>query len=353
MDLNRLICVPEAKRLVVLSLLAVCIAATSASAALRVSVRQGDTLGAIASRHGVSVTSLASANGIRNADVLSVGRSLTVPSGLRGRGPDALSGTYTVRPGDTLSAVAARFGVSIGSIVRQNGLGSAHQIFIGTRLRVATGGGVIPRATSVGGGSRYTVQTGDTLGGIASRFGTSAATLARTNGIPNPNLVAVGTRLRVPGTSGVTASSGSQQRVTAAGSGWGTHPSKAAVASIMASRAARHGVDVALVRAVGWQESGWWQGARSSAGAIGVMQLMPGTATWIGQALLGRSINPYDAADNIDAGVAYLAYLQRQTGSRRLAIASYYQGLGSVTTRGMLPETMAYVGSVTSSLGRV
>ena len=352
MDLNRLTCAPAARRLAILSLLAVCIAATSASAALRVSVRHGDTLGAIAARHGVSVTSLAGVNGIRNADVLSVGRSLTVPSGLRSRGPDAMSGTYTVRPGDTLSAIAGRFGVSIGSIVRQNGLGSAHTIFSGARLRVARGGDVTRQATQVANGSGYTVQSGDTLGGIAARFGTSAATLARTNGIRNPNIVAVGTRLRVPGTSGA-ASSGSQQRVTAAGNGWGNHPSKAAVASLMAGRAARHGVDVALVRAVAWQESGWWQGARSSAGAIGVMQLMPGTAAWIGQALLGRSINPYEVSDNVDAGVAYLAYLQRQTGSRRLAIASYYQGLGSVTTRGLLLETVAYVGSVTSVLGRV
>jgi soluble lytic murein transglycosylase-like protein len=121
----------------------------------------------------------------------------------------------------------------------------------------------------------------------------------------------------------------------------------------MASHAARHGLDVALVRALGWQESGWWQGARSSTGAIGVMQLMPGTAAWIGQTLLGRSINPYDVSDNIEAGVAYLGYLQRQTRSRKLAIASYYQGLGSVTTRGLLAETEAYVGSVTSFLGRV
>jgi soluble lytic murein transglycosylase-like protein len=121
----------------------------------------------------------------------------------------------------------------------------------------------------------------------------------------------------------------------------------------MATHAARRGVDLSLVRAVAWQESGWWQGARSSTGAIGVMQLMPGTVSWIGPALLGRPVNPYDASDNIEAGVAYLGYLQRQTGSRRLAIASYYQGLGSVTARGLLGETEAYVASVASFIGRV
>jgi soluble lytic murein transglycosylase-like protein len=176
--------------------------------------------------------------------------------------------------------------------------------------------------------------------------------LAQINGITNSNVITVGTRLRVPG-SAATPSSGPLTPITAAGSGWGNQPSKSTVASLMAMHAARRGVDISLVRAVAWQESGWWQGARSSTGAIGVMQLMPGTVSWIGPALLGRSVNPYDASDNIEAGVAYLGYLQRQTGSRRLAIASYYQGLGSVTSRGLLAETEAYVASVASFIGRV
>jgi soluble lytic murein transglycosylase-like protein len=83
------------------------------------------------------------------------------------------------------------------------------------------------------------------------------------------------------------------------------------------------------------------------------MQLMPGTAQWIGPALVGRRLDTTNASDNIEGGVAYLAYLQRQTGSRRLAIAAYYQGLGGVTSRGLLPETEVYVASVTSFIGRV
>lgn len=354
MDLIRLIPSRVVARLAIIGVLVVCALATSASAALRVPVRQGDTLSAIAARHGVSIASLARANGIRNVHMLSVGRSLTVPSGLRRSAPSGVtstSGTYTVRPGDTLSAIALRLGVGVGSLVRQNGLGSAHMVMAGMRLRVPAAGGV-RQATWVGGGSFHVVRSGDTLGGIAARYATSAAALARANGIPNPNVLIVGTRVRVPSGSG-TQAAGAQQPVTAAVNGWGGHPSKATVASLIATHAARHGVDVALARAVAWQESGWWQGARSSTGAIGVMQLMPGTATWIGQALLGRSINAYDASDNIDAGVAYLAYLERQTGSRGLTVASYYQGLGSVTSRGLLAETEAYVGSVTSFVGKV
>jgi LysM repeat protein len=412
----RLIPVVALRRLLICALLAICAVATSASAALRITVRPGDTLGGIAARHGVTTTSLARFNGISSADVLSIGRSLAVPMRLGGVSPGRVSsrsGSYTVRSGDTLSGIAVRFGVSVGSIVHQNNLSSAQLVVAGTRLRVGRGGGTQP-AAQVGASGDYTVRTGDTLSSIAARFGTNAQALARANRIGNPNVVIVGTRLRVNGGGGgaatsastggavggytvqsgdnlssiaarfgtsvqslaqingitnsnvitvgtrlrvpgasATPSSGPLTPITAAGSGWGNQPSKSTVTSLMAMHAARRGVDISLVRAVAWQESGWWQGARSSTGAIGVMQLMPGTVSWIGPALLGRSVNPYDASDNIEAGVAYLGYLQRQTGSRRLAIASYYQGLGSVTSRGLLAETEAYVASVASFIGRV
>ena len=411
----RVIPVVSSRRVLICAILALCAVATSASAALRVTVKPGDTLGGIAARHGVRTTSLARFNGISTAGVLSIGRSLAVPWSQRGVNAGRVGSTsrsYTVRTGDTLSGISVRFGVSVGSIVRQNGLSSKHLVLAGTRLRVGPGSGTRP-ATRVGASSGYTVKTGDNLSSIAARFGTSAQALARANGIANPsvvivgtrlrvtggegganagstggmaggytvrsgdnlssiaarfgtsaqalarangiansNVVMVGTRLRVPGSSS-TPSSGPLTPITAAGSGWGSQPSKSTVASLMATHAARSGVDISLVRALAWQESGWWQGARSSSGAIGVMQLMPGTVSWIGPALLGRSVNPYDASDNIEAGVAYLGYLQRQTGSRRLAIASYYQGLGSVATRGLLAETEAYVASVASFIGRV
>jgi N-acetylmuramoyl-L-alanine amidase len=414
MEIRTLFPVGTWQRLLAWAILAMCALAGSASAALRVTVRPGDTLSGIAANHGVSTGALAQFNGLSNADMLSIGRVLAIPGG-GVRVTSSGAGTYTVRPGDTLSGIAARFGVSAGTIARQNGIGNVHVVVVGSRLRISGTAGPVRTATWIG-GSRYTVRAGDTLGGIAARLGTSASALARANGITNPNalqigtqlrvsggggggqvssgtssggtytvqagdnlgaiaarygtsaqalaqanglsnpnVVVVGTRLRVPGRSAgsSTPSSGPLTPITAAGSGWGNHPSRATVASLMANSAARHGVDVSLVRAVGWQESGWWQGARSSTGAIGVMQLMPTTAAWLGPALLGRQINPYSVSDNIDAGTAYLAYLQRQTGSRRLAIASYYQGLGSVTTRGLLGETESYVASVSAFIGKV
>jgi soluble lytic murein transglycosylase-like protein len=187
-----------------------------------------------------------------------------------------------------------------------------------------------------------TVGPGDTLSAIAARQGVSVAALARANGLRDPDRIVVGRVLRIP------AQGGSAPLRSPAAS-----PSRADMAALLDQHADLHGVQRALVRALAWQESGWWQGARSRVGAIGVMRLMPSTAAWVGPAFLGRRIDPTEARDNVAGGVAYLAWLLRRTGDTRAALASYYQGLRSVTRRGPLPETRRYVESVLSLVGRV
>src|SRR5262249_43241724 len=123
--------------------------------------------------------------------------------------------------------------------------------------------------------------------------------------------------------------------------------------ALIAEHAPRYGVDPALVRAVAWQESGWSQAARSRVGAIGVMQLMPATARWVGPVLVGRRLDPMRLADNVEGGAAYLGWLVRRTGSVRVAVGAYYQGLRSMRKRGPLPTTRRYVASVLALVGRV
>ena len=85
----------------------------------------------------------------------------------------------------------------------------------------------------------------------------------------------------------------------------------------------------------------------SGANARGVMQVMPGTWSWVQQNLAQRRLDPTSAVDNVHAGVLYLRQLLRQTGGdENAAIAAYYQGLGSVRSRGMLPDTQRYVANV-------
>lgn len=114
---------------------------------------------------------------------------------------------------------------------------------------------------------------------------------------------------------------------------------------LIRAAAARHGVDPALVKAVIHTESAFNPNARSPVGAMGLMQLMPGTARDMGVG------NAWDPAQNIEGGVKYLAWLQKQFRSRDHVIAAYNAGHGNVKKYGGIPpfrETQNYVKSVNS-----
>lgn len=105
--------------------------------------------------------------------------------------------------------------------------------------------------------------------------------------------------------------------------------------------AARYGISSHLVDAVAWQESRYNPSARSSAGAIGVMQLMPGTARQLGVS------DPHDVRQNVAGGAAYLReQLERFGNNVPLALAAYNAGPGAVMKYGGIPpyrETQDYV----------
>jgi soluble lytic murein transglycosylase-like protein len=119
-----------------------------------------------------------------------------------------------------------------------------------------------------------------------------------------------------------------------------------ALNAIVNRESAEHGVSPALVRAVIHQESGEDPSAVSDAGAMGLMQLMPGTADAYGVG------DPFDPEENVAGGTALLADLLRQYhGNVSLALAAYNAGSGAVARyRGIPPfaETQAYVRSVTA-----
>jgi soluble lytic murein transglycosylase-like protein len=109
--------------------------------------------------------------------------------------------------------------------------------------------------------------------------------------------------------------------------------------------ATRHGVPTDLFLRLVQQESGWKPAARSHKGAIGLAQLMPGTARKLG-------VDPHDPYENLEGGARYLAQQYRRFGSWRLALAAYNAGPEAVQKYGGVPpykETRNYVKTIWGS----
>lgn len=97
--------------------------------------------------------------------------------------------TYTVRPGDTLSSIAAKFGTNYQALASLNGISNPNLIYVGQVLRVS--------GSASAGSVYYTVRAGDNLSAIASRYGTSYQSIASLNGLTNPNLIYAGQTLKI------------------------------------------------------------------------------------------------------------------------------------------------------------
>lgn len=163
-------------------------------------VRQGDTLSAIAARYNVSLQALINANPqISNPHWIYPGQRINIPSGGTDPNiPPTGGDNYIIRAGDTLSAIASRFGVTVAEIMRANPeITNPNIIYIGQAIRIpgGTGGPEIPPT----GGESYTVRAGDTLASIALRYQvTVGALLAANPQITNPNLIYPGQVLVIP-----------------------------------------------------------------------------------------------------------------------------------------------------------
>ncbi len=107
-------------------------------------VQRGETLSQIARRYGVSMTALAQANGINNPNFIYSGQRLSIPgaSGGASSGSSAASsGVHVVRPGENLSGIAARYGTTVSALARANGIANANHIYVGQRLVISSGSG--------------------------------------------------------------------------------------------------------------------------------------------------------------------------------------------------------------------
>ena len=152
-------------------------------------VQNGETLAAIATRYGTTTQTLMRQNSLRNPNKVYAGQQLIVRAGTAGQA--AAGGVYVVRRGQTLGKIAKQYGVSVEALKAANGLRS-DTVFIGQRLVIPTG-----VAAATGGGNVYVVKPGDTLSGIARGQGVSIESLAKLNGISSDSLVKVGQKLQL------------------------------------------------------------------------------------------------------------------------------------------------------------
>jgi LysM repeat protein len=166
-------------------------------------VQRGENLTQIAARYGTNVQAIMQANGLHNPNFVWVGQRLRIP-GSSGGG-SGTAGVHVVRAGETLYSIARRYGSSVSAFVQANGLRNANVIYVGQRLRIpgSSGGGSTRGGGSPpSGGTVHVVQRGQTLASIALRYGTTTAAIATANGLRNPNLIYVGQRLRIPAGGG-------------------------------------------------------------------------------------------------------------------------------------------------------
>jgi N-acetylmuramoyl-L-alanine amidase len=299
---------------------ALLIPSSTASAAVPHTVQPGETLWSIAAANNLTTRTVAAYNGLSEDAQVILGQTINVPTTVEGyaalqqqglvpadpaaaapaaapapaAAAPAPQGAYTVRPGDTLAALAAQSGVSVDAMAAMNGLDPNGLLLAGTVIKLPSG---------------------------------APAPVQASTPAPTPTVVPQA----APEPTAQRVSAGDVQNVAAA-----------------------HGVSPSLAAAIAWQESGFNNDMVSPANARGVMQVMPGTWDYVQQNLAGgEQLDPNSAEDNVHAGVMYLKRLLTDAGGdENAAIAGYYQGLSSVRDRGMFDDTKRYVANVQALRGR-
>ncbi|MFZ1710948.1 MAG: LysM peptidoglycan-binding domain-containing protein [Anaerolineae bacterium] len=170
-------------------------------------VQAGETLSSIAQRYGTTVQAIMAANGLANANLVYVGQRLRIPGASAGTSAGTTTGVYVVQPGDSLGAIAARYNTTVANLMALNGITNASRIIVGQRLRVNGSAPAAGGSATTAGARVHVVARGDSLSAIAARYGITVSAVMAANGIRSANLIIVGQRLRIP-SAGATSSSG-------------------------------------------------------------------------------------------------------------------------------------------------
>ena len=211
---------------------------------VRYTMRPGDSLAKLAVQHKTTVAALVQANRITNPRSLTVGKVLQVPAGTAParstapaphkqsapparratavKTPARQMRTHVVQPGENLITLGIRYNVGWSALMKANGMSDPNQLQAGRVLRVPVSPGTAPANTTPvahrsPAASRsvapaavtprtHTVRPGENLIGLGTRYGVGWRALMNANGMSDPNRVAVGTVLRIPGKGSPVAS---------------------------------------------------------------------------------------------------------------------------------------------------
>jgi len=155
-------------------------------------VRAGENLFRISLRYGTTVKAIMRANRLSSTTIY-VGQRLVIPgSTVPSPGPIFV---YVVKKGDTLTAISRRFGTTVAAIARLNGLVNPSYIYVGQRLQIP---GRKPPPPPARCGVWYVVRPGDTVSALALRYGTTVWAIVSANNLANANRIYVGQRLYIP-----------------------------------------------------------------------------------------------------------------------------------------------------------
>ncbi len=400
--------------------------ATAASADEQHKVNNGDTVSALAHRYGSTINAIIEANRLNSRATIYTGTTLTIPTHTTSATASApakvtttkttssATGTHKVVSGDTVWDLSRKYGTTISAIISANGLNKSAIIHVGQKLTIPGKAGTAAETTTTAATSKstssseststtksaasigtYKVSSGDTVWGIARKYGSTITAIINANGLSKSAVIHVGQNLTIPGATAstvsnvtkVTATSSGEPKVAtknnvnefsnqasglvgdtflgrtysapvvgAANQNKATLksmdvPSKSQMQAMIIATAKQMGVDPALAQAVAYQESGFDMRAVSPANAIGVMQVIPSSGEWASQ-IVGRDLNLLIPQDNVTAGVAILKKLQRDGTPLSDAIGGYYQGETAVRKYGLYTDTVRYVSSVKSLMTR-
>ena len=311
-------------------------------------VHSGDTLSSIANKFHVSLAALEHANPqIHNPNLIYVGESIKLPGdGFSSAPPpsSASSGSYTVRSGDSMSAIASRFHLSLAALEHANPqVTNPNQIYVGQKLHIpGLSGGSAPAPTPApsSGSHKYTVRSGDTMSSIASRFGVSLSALEHANPqVSNPNRINVGQVLNIPG-GGSSAPSPSAPPVSGSA---GLDPNKMPAQyrqwiPYVEAAARAYDLPPALIFAVMSRETNGRNVVGDGGHGRGLMQIDDRSwGSW-----LSANGGGMDPASNIMKGAAILrANINYFGGNVRDGVAAYNCGPGNVSAalrNGLSPD---------------